>query len=267
MDVRREIPQTILTRFLQLLFWISTISAQGVIPFFRGWSISEVSDEEIVKNLSLGHSMIRWGDGETANLRLKSTFHQKSSSELSRELNYLLDQVLSNSSLMFGLPILGLQYPIVGNKNFSYSLLKIYFSTRVLFNQRRFLQFKKFPVIDQMFWYKNYSKITEILSRVDFQERSVLFISSHDEKEFFKGCKDFTFVKVAPIDSFNYHNLLISQVTLWIDNSKQKPLLLLAGGAASKVVGARFLEKCQVIDIGSGIRFNRIGGVKYDWDE
>ena len=259
--------QTNLARLLLFLVWICTISIKGIFPFLRGWRVTEVIDYEIVKNLTLGYSMIRWGDGETANLRMKSTFHQKKSEELAKELNNVLEKALVQPNLMFGLPILGLRYPILGSNLFNFSLLKIYFSTRVLFNQKRFLQFKKSPAVDQMFWYNNYSKLPEILNKLSFQERSILYISSFDEKDFFRNCTDYTFVEVSPTDSFDNFRNLVSQVSKWIENSPNRPLLLLAGGAASKVVGARFIENCQVIDIGSGIRFNRIGGVKYDWEE
>jgi hypothetical protein len=247
--------------------WVCTIPVKGIIPFLRGWRVTNAKDYEIVKKLTLGYSMIRWGDGETANLRMKSTFHQKKNEELAKELNNLLEKALVEPNLMFGLPILGLRYPILGSNQFNFPLLKIYFSTRVLFNQKRFLQFKKSPVVDQMFWYKNYHRLSEILTILSFQERSVLFISSFDEKDFFRNCMDYTFVEVSPTDSFDNFRYLISQVSKWIENSPNRPLLLLAGGAASKVVGARFTKNCQVIDVGSGIRFGRIGGVKFDWEE
>lgn len=246
--------------------WFFKLDFKGFKNFFLGENPQYVGNPEVYEYLATGYSIIRWGDGETANLRGKSTWHQESSAELSQRLEAVLQLALKKPEIMIG-PSEGiLEGRFLDTRSYAWSYRRNCWSTRVLFNLPKFRGLMQRRAFDASWFYKNFTQIPEVFRVLKITERDVLFVSSNSSKFLEKECPALHFLQIDSRNAFRRYPSLEDAVERWLTEHSRDPLVVIAGGSTSKVLISRFHPHAQFVDIGSGMRFLDEGIITYDWD-
>ena len=140
------------------LKWISQLDSKGLWFLFVGREINKLEDQQVVNELKSGKSFIRWGDGETANLRGKSSWHQLGNSQLSHELDLCLDYILDVDHLVLGLPLVAVKDSMANRSSWPFWKIKVLLATRVLLNTEKFRGIPKNKISDAEIWYRKYEE-------------------------------------------------------------------------------------------------------------
>jgi hypothetical protein len=249
------------------LRWLLKLDLQGWSRMIRGLHLRCLGIDEVKKHLAEGYSLIRWGDGETANLRGKTTWHQTGSPELAKLLNQMLRFLSSTERrILFGIPSIALEGLILKPSSTAWSQRKQLWSSRVLFNLREFRVLTEDKVFDSGVFYSQFSRIPEILNALNTDTRDVLYISSSPAPVLEEYCAHLSYVAIPKRDAFAEIENVKIKTLAWLSSSKSHPLILFSGGSAVKALCPELIEKSQVVDLGSGVRFLESNRVVLDWE-
>lgn len=248
------------------LKWLLKLDFRGWLGFVLGVRTLEMTFENFIDNIKAGRSLIRWGDGETANLRIKRNWHQQGHPELSTRLYSLLEMVSQEPEILFGLPLKSLENIFVSRRDFFWPNRKQLWSTRALFNQRYYRSILKIPRIDAELFYRDPGLIPLIMKAIDAPRRDVLFISSKPSPTLVKIVPDIDFLKIPEKDAFATVHDIERKTKKWLNNCR-RPVILFAGGSVLKAFCATLVGQCQIIDLGSGVRFLEPGERHMDWEK
>jgi len=253
-------------RGLKLLL---TLRPLGLYKFIFGSHAQKMEDSRLITNLIEGKSFVRWGDGETANLREKSTWHQSGNLELSRKLSELIDFCSNSQDVIFGVNFQTIRASLFNRHAWDRGNRNRLLSSRALFNQNRFNRLFKSGVADALYFYYNYETLRHFMSLVASFDRPILVINS--DPRVLTVLKDWSavqFIGIEPRNAFNQYEEIERSVEAWVASISglRRGLLLLSGGSATKVLVTRFSKVCQIIDVGSGFSFAKEGEIVMDWD-
>ena len=252
------------------LLMLMKLRPVGFFRFIFGSGVKKMDDSELLMSLIKGKSFIRWGDGETANLREKSTWHQRSNHELSTKLSELLDICADSENIIMGINFQAIRNSLFDKKVWDLGNRNRLLSSRALFNHKKFYPFFRSGLADAFFFYNNFEKLVNYLSLIAPYNRPILVINSDPEiLPLLKDWKSITFVRINPRDAFDEYQEMERRVESWLNSlsSEDNGLLLLSGGSASKILVTKFSELCQIIDVGSGFSFAKDGNLVMDWDK
>lgn len=257
-------------RSLGALSWLLRLTPLGLCRFIFGSNPAVISNSELMEGLISGKSFVRWGDGETANLRGKSTWHQSGDPKLSQKLSELIDYCSNSEHVIFGVNFQAIQHSILNRKKWQWSGFRILFSSRVLFNQWKFRKLINSPLADALFWYNHSEQLVNNLDLIIPKNRPILVVSSNSDKlSILRSWNSITLIEISPRDAFRDFQSMVDQVNVWLDTLKDpnNGIIILSGGSASKILVPKFSHFCQVIDIGSGFAFAYEGKKVMDWDK
>lgn len=249
------------------LKWISQLDSKGLWFLVVGREINKLEDQQVVNELKSGKSFIRWGDGETANLRGKSSWHQLGDSQLSQELDLCLDYILDVDNLVLGLPLIAIKDSMTNRSSWPFWKIKVLLATRVLLNTEKFRGIPKNKISDAEIWYRKYEEIPNILESLGIENRPVLLISgdpSHHDA--IKAICNADFLPINPINAFEQYREIQTSAMEWCKgHSSERPIVLLAAGSVGKLLVMHIHPSAQVIDIGSGLSALATGIFERDW--
>ena len=253
--------------YLAGLRWLFKLDLQGWSRMVGGLRPKCLAIEEIKTFLAEGYSLLRWGDGETANLREKTTWHQTSDPDLAKLLNQLLQDLTSTKKrVLFGLPLNSLQGSLLNPRSFAWSHRKQLWSSRVLFNLKRFRDLTNGHVFDSGIFYNQYSAIPGILKSLNTHARNILYISSTDAPVLKDHCLHLSHLAIPKKDAFTDLERIRTEALSWLSASGSDPLILFSGGSTVKALFLELVERCQVVDLGSGVRFLESSRITLDWE-
>jgi hypothetical protein len=252
---------------LKGLKWISQLDTVGLWFLFVGREITKLEDLQVVAELKNGKSFIRWGDGETANLRGKSSWHQEGDSQLSCELHRCLDYMLNVDQLVLGLPLVAMRDSITNRSSWPVWKIKVLLATRVLLNTEKFRNIPRNRISDAEIWYRRYEEIPDILKSIVMKNRPVLLISGDpSHHDVIKAICKAEFLPIHSINAFGQYQEIQSSAVEWCTkNSSERPIVLLAAGSVGKLLVMHLHPTAQVIDIGSGLSALATGIFERDW--
>ena len=243
----------------------------GLYRFVFGSNAQMISDSEVLSRLIRGDNFIRWGDGETANLRGKSTWHQTGNEELSRKLSQLLDYCSEGDEILFGINFQAIRNSLFNRTIWNFGILQhLLLSSRALFNHRRFYPYFKHGIADALFFYHHSKDLPDYLRLIAPFERPILVITSNPEAlSLLKDWSAVSFIEISPRNAFDGYLKMVHSAENWIQSLSipKDGLILLAGGSTSKILILEFSKQCQVIDIGSGFAFAKQDNWVMDWDK
>lgn len=247
--------------------WMLQLDRKGFWSLIVGRTVTELSDNEVVESLKLGRSFIRWGDGETANLRGKSSWHQSGDTLLSDELDRFLDFIRGADHLVLGLPFVAIKGPLFNGSTWPLWKIKVLLSTRVLLNSNRIKSIPNSRVADSEIWYRIFLEIPSILLSIGVKYRPVLLISGNDtHRDALAEICSADYFKIKSLNAFEQYQE-IRQFTLdWANaNTAERPIILLAAGSVGKLLVTHLPPEVQVVDIGSGLSALIKGRIERDW--
>lgn len=249
------------------LKWISQLDSKGLWYLFVGREINELDDQQVIAELKNGKSFIRWGDGETANLRGKSSWHQQGDSELGYELLLCLDYMLSVDRLVLGLPLVAIKDSITNRTSWPVWKIKVLLATRILLNTEKFRSIPRNRISDAEIWYRTYEEIPNILKTIGIENRPVLLISGDPgHHNAIKAICKVDFLSINSINAFGqYREIKMSAVEWCFNHRTKRPIVLLAAGSAGKLLVMHLHPIAQIIDIGSGLSALASGVFERDW--
>ncbi len=255
---------------LKGLLMLLQLTPLGLYKFIFGSSAQKMDDSELLDKLIEGKSFVRWGDGETANLREKSTWHQSGDKELSRKLAELIDFCSMSQDVIFGINFQTIRESLFNKHAWDKGNRNRLLTSRALFNQKRFNCLFNSGIADALYFYNNYKLLPHLMSLIASFERPILVINSDSKVlSVLKDWNRIEFIGIKPRDAFKQYDEIERRVETWLDSlpDQKEGLLLLSGGSATKVLVTRFSKVCQIIDIGSGFSFAKDGDMVMDWDK
>lgn len=221
---------------------------------FFGNKLNYFELNEVIKQLKLGKSLIRWGDGETALARNKDIWFQSSNSVLAIQLNnFWINQ---HDEIVFSLPRKAIE------KNIFQYLIRRHdfwkeFSSRVYFASKNYqIRSRKFS--ESHIWYQNFEVLIPALVEI-IKSKPVLLIAS--DIDIFKHLKNtfskIDFIQIPKKEIFSEKNLISDKIDKWVDKNSDngKPVILLAAGPIGKLLAYDKNRSAQFIDIGYGFAF------------
>jgi len=265
--LREYIPKP---RSFSALLWLLQLTPLGFLRFIFGSDLKTISDSALMEELVAGKSFVRWGDGETANLRGKSTWHQSGNQKLSQELLELINYSSNSEHVIFGVNFQAIRHSLLNRKKWQWAGFRILFSSRVLFNQWKFRKLMSSPLADALFWYNHSEQLVKKLEQIAPKNRRILLIGSNSEvMSILKNWNSVTFITIPPRDAFSDIQNIIERVDSWLTtlNHDKDGIIVLSGGSASKILVPKFSHVCQIIDVGSGLAFAFEGKKVMDWDK
>ena len=247
--------------------WICQLDLKGLWFLIVGRTTNELSDQALVKKLEDGLSFIRWGDGETANLRGKSSWHQGANSSLSMELSHALDYMQNDAKLILGLPLVAIKGNLLRQTAWPFWKIKILLATRVLLNTKNIRTIPEDKISDAEFWYRNFSSILKILLSLEIKHRPVLLISGNESHlDALASICNVHFYQIPAVNAFAQYEEIQNFTVRWCDDRiTQRPIVLLAAGSVGKLLIMHLTSRVQVIDIGSGLSALLSGKIERDW--
>ena len=254
-------------KFSYSVTWFSTLDIRNIYGFIFGWKRDYLSFDNLCDQLKNGKSFIRWGDGETANLRGKSTWHQLGNLQLSESLKRLIEYIQNNEDIVvFGIPKRAIEGSLLCRSEWPTWLLKILWSTRILFNSRGFRALALRKVADAEIWYTNFKLLPWVFSEVlKIENRDVGLVCSNNFEKLFGETQSFKHFEILPRNAFDDYSVLREKVKNWTFECSNSPILFLAGGSASKLLISENFPSLQIIDIGSGLKALDHGKITRDW--
>lgn len=247
--------------------WFFQLDFPGVIFFILGREPEILGDAQVIKMLSHRNHLIRWGDGETANLRTKSSWHQIGDPRLAEKLKDLLSYCDDATNVILGIPISAIESRIILNSDWPLWKIRILSSTRVLMNLKKMRRKDRRSITDAEFWYRHFSNLNSILQTVVDSKKAVLLISGDVEHaKLLHWIEDFEHFIIPSRDAFDQYEEIENFVSDWVNRKLEKmPVILLAGGSTSKVLLPKFGEQAHFIDVGSGLAYLLNGKIQRDW--
>jgi len=247
--------------------WFSQLDLPGILFFLLGRKPELLEDHQVIEMLSSRNHFIRWGDGETANLRTKSSWHQMGDPKLAEKLKELLDYCDDATNVILGVPSSAIESRVILNSDWPLWKLRILSSTRVLMNLKKMRRKDKTTIADAEFWYRNFLNLNLILQTVIDSNKAVLLISGDGEHaKLLNWIADLEHFIIPSRDAFDQYQEIENFVSDWVNKKfEKKPIILLAGGSTSKVLLPKFGEYAQFIDVGSGLAYLLKGKIQRDW--
>lgn len=247
--------------------WFSQLDLPGIFFFLLGRKPELLEDHQVIEMLRNRNHFIRWGDGETANLRTKSSWHQVGDPRLAEKLRDLLAYCDDSSNVILGIPISAIESRVILNSDWPLWKLRILSSTRVLMNLKKLRRKDKETIADAEFWYRHFLDMNLILGNFIDSKKAVLLISGDTEHaRLLNWIADLEHYIIPSRDAFDQYQDMEKFVSVWISRKFEKELVvLLAGGSTSKVLLPKFGEYAQFIDVGSGLAYLLKGKIQRDW--
>lgn len=245
--------------------WFSKLDARGFLGFFRGHSIQTMTFDELISALRRGMSLVRWGDGETANLRGKDTWHQQADGQLSKMLDQLLLGIYRSEKLVLGVPVSVVENSFLTLVIHQVRLLKIIWSTRVLLNCKLMRKLNPSRLVDSHIFLQQPERVSELLSNLDLGNRDAIYVSSVPSNLMASFSLRLSHLIIPPRNAYSQVEMVRQKLANWL-KSAEKPIIFFSAGSAVKVLVLELVHRCQIIDLGSGLRFLDTGAQKYEWD-
>lgn len=247
--------------------WMSQLDHKGFWSLIVGRTMTELSDDEVVENLKLGRSFIRWGDGETANLRGKSSWHQPGDAYLSDELARFLDYIRGADHLVLGLPFVAIKGSLLNGSIWPLWKIKVLLSTRVLLNSNTIKSIPNNRVADAEIWYRIFLKIPSILLSIGVKQRPVLLISGNEaHRDAVAAICNADYFGIRSMNAFEQYQEIQRFTLDWATaHIAERPIILLAAGSVGKLLVMHLPPEVQVVDIGSGLSALLKGRIERDW--
>lgn len=247
--------------------WISQLDHKSFWSLIVGRTVTELNDDEVVKSLKLGYSFIRWGDGETANLRGKSSWHQSGDTHLSNELARFLEYSREADHLILGLPFVAIKGSLLNTSAWPLWKIKVLLSTRVLLNSNRIQSIPSSRVADSEIWYRIFLKIPSILQSLDVKFRPVLLVSGNSShRDAIAEICNVDYFEIKSLNAFEQYQEIKQFTYNWANSHiAERPIILLAAGSVGKLLVMHLPPEVQVVDIGSGLSALQKGRIERDW--
>jgi hypothetical protein len=247
--------------------WMSQLDHKGFWSLIVGRTVTELNDDEVVESLKLGRSFIRWGDGETANLRGKSSWHQSGDTYLSDELARFLDYIRGADHLILGLPFVAIKGSLFNTSIWPLWKIKVLLSTRVLLNSNRIQSIPSSRVADAEIWYRIFLEIPSILLSIGVKYRPVLLVSGNDaHRDAIAAICNADYFEIRSLNAFEQYEEIHQFTFDWATSHiAERPIILLAAGSVGKLLVMHLPTEVQVVDIGSGLSALLEGRIERDW--
>lgn len=219
--------------------------------------------EEIKKEIKIGKSIIRIGDGEIGLLHYLPIHYQKWSTEIRNEFLKIIKEYKNDKNYILAIPIF-VNYTnkelknfkntnnIPSNKIFVWMPLKITFE--MLFN-------KKIKYIDSHIFYRD--KESKILLDFIFSLNKIIILISDENS--INDCKNSKidnkinfYIKSPSINSFEERHQIKNEIEKILKNNKLKKeqvLILFKAGLAKTIIKDLSENNIQIIDIGRGAEY------------
>ena len=245
---------------MRLLAEILAIVPRHLMQLVVGQKIRNLTDEQFITLLKDGHSLYRWGDGETAISRGKSISYQASNEVLRNKLNALLNSkdVRTINGLSWAVST-----SLFDKRWRSKKLFKVMFSTRVyLLGNHKFNADSNY--VETQVWYHR-RDIRNDLNHI-VGKRPCLVIANTEE--FLNAAPAHAeFLQCQSKNAFESYHRLAGSISEWIAENydELRPCILVACGPTSKAIVLDFRNRCQVIDVGHGFNFYLHGYGSYAW--
>jgi hypothetical protein len=239
-----------------------SISARKRVIF--GDTTKTLDLDQLIAELRLGRSFVRWGDGETAIARGKSIWFQTANEELAKKLNSLIKGIENGPVL--GIPTSAIFRPIWVYPSWQH--FKIEFSTRIFFASRLpSLSKRNITLSSATIWYQEVLNLKAILELITPLNRPLLVVAGDPKSlEFFSAWEDVSFIRCESKNAFSNFSALSAEISIWVKANKHGTIYCVAG-PTSKAIVHDFFQHVQVIDVGHGIMFSINKNSKFVWEE
>lgn len=247
---------------LKLLMLMLTTPWHKVHYLILGPKLKFLNLNELKKELVLGKSLVRWGDGETAIARGKSISYQSASSNLQLILKNILKKTDNNT-------VYGISWAYnsrIWDKRWNKKSVKVLLSTRI-FWCANFNPSKNSNYVETTIFYDLGNKFPIFLNEIS-KNKSILLLAS--DKNYLKVCPSRTkYVECRPKDSFHDFERIISEIDGWKKSAYDKRLIVFCAlGPTTKAIWSHYIgqKRIQVVDIGHGFSFYLNGENGFAWN-
>jgi len=249
----------------QFLILVKGLDLEGLVAVIRGRALDTLDFPSLLTLLSQGKSLVRWGDGETANLRNKSTWLQPKDTNLAKDLEELLDFAITSKELIFCAPHDALQHSIFSSKEWNQEKLKTLLTSRILFNLPRYRSLIERKSATSTLWYSNFDKLPELLNVIKITEKDVFFVSNRDSKLLKSKARSYKLHLIPSRAAYLTKGEIEGSFEKWISDVRT-PIVIHSGGPTLKALSPKIMQHCQTIDIGHGMLFHATGKQLMEWD-